>query len=670
MRIIDYVGKSLALTQAIVALVLSVVIGLSVSGVSLSIQISEQREEALNLAQEILTAAEGGAANAAWTLDPVLAQQVVGSMTALGMVQDAVLFGEAENILAESHKSIAESTPTMNWVIANFIGEDIGAERDLFVEVNSTKRKIGVLSIRLNLLPIAHEFLTFAASVIIASLLQALMIALILLWLSSNLLTSPLRRITESISKIDPEYPDELALSNLTINQKNEMGQLLTHIKQMLKGLIAAQLQLRHLATRDPLTDKLNRTLIADRLSQAIMNAKRTSKKVAVLFVDMDRFKNINDSLGHDVGDILLIEVANRLTDVLRGNDSIGRLGGDEFLVVIEGVSEIAELVHTVQRIDNALTRPYFLQGREIRTSGSIGISIYPDNGHDTSRLMRCADLAMYEAKSSGTHWHFYAKEMGEKVERRLKIEQALNYAVERHEFHLNFQPKISSQNGKLIGCEALIRWNNNPEPISVEGFIKIAEESGSIIAIGDWVLETACQQIKNWEPMYGAVPIAVNVSARQLQEETYVERVLSIIKKYDVDPKLVELEITETVLMKEFDESFFALKQLRDHGITISVDDFGTGYCSLSYLSRLPVDTLKIDRSFISGDQPSIAVLEMIVAMAKALGLKTVAEGVETQEQKDWLVREGCDYLQGYLISKPISSEELESRFLHEFKK
>jgi EAL domain-containing protein (putative c-di-GMP-specific phosphodiesterase class I) len=283
---------------------------------------------------------------------------------------------------------------------------------------------------------------------------------------------------------------------------------------------------------------------------------------------------------------------------------------------------------------------------------------------------MRCADLAMYEAKSSGTHWHFYAKEMGEKVERRLKIEQALNYAVERHEFHLNFQPKISSQNGKLIGCEALIRWNNNPEPISVEGFIKIAEESGSIIAIGDWVLETACQQIKNWEPMYGAVPIAVNVSARQLQEETYVERVLSIIKKYDVDPKLVELEITETVLMKEFDESFFALKQLRNHGITISVDDFGTGYCSLSYLSRLPVDTLKIDRSFISGDQPSIAVLEMIVAMAKALGLKTVAEGVETQEQKDWLVREGCDYLQGYLISKPISSEELESRFLHEFKK
>lgn len=665
MRIIDYVGKSLALTQAIVALVLSIVIGLSVSGVSLSIQISEQREEALSLAQEILTAAEGGAANAAWTLDPVLAQQVVGSMTALGMVQDAVLFGETGNILAESNKSIAESTPTMNWVIANLIGKDIGGERGLFVEVNNTKRKIGVLSIKLNLLPIAHEFLTFAASVIIASLLQALIIALILLWLSSILLTSPLRRITESISNINPEDPDELALSNLTINQKNEMGQLLTHIKQMLQGLIAAQLQLRHLATRDPLTDKLNRTLIADRLSQAIITAKRTNTKVAVLFVDMDRFKNINDSLGHDVGDILLIEVANRLTNVLRGNDSIGRLGGDEFLVIIEGMTELSELVHTVQRVDDALTQPYFLQGREIRTSGSIGISIYPDNGQDTSRLMRCADLAMYEAKNCATHWHFYAKEMGEKVETRLKIEQALNYAVERNEFHLNFQPKMSSRNGKLVGCEALIRWNNNPEPISVEGFIKIAEESGSIIAIGDWVLETACLQIKSWERQYGGIPIAVNVSARQLQEETYVERVLSIIKKYDVNPKLVELEITETVLMKKFDESFVTLEQLRTHGITISIDDFGTGYCSLSYLSRLPIDTLKIDRSFISGDQPSIPVLEMIVAMAKALGLKTVAEGVETQEQKDWLIREGCDYLQGYLICKPVSNKELENQFL-----
>ena len=664
-KFINYLGKSLALTQAVIALILSIIIGLSVSAFSLSIHLSDLREEALNLAEEILTAAEGGATNAVWTLDPELANQVITSVTALGMVQEAVITGENGDVIAEEKKTVSAVKPSTTWIIVNFIGNEIKGERVLKVEIDNVVRNVGVLSIKLNLTPVAQDFLKYAASVITTSLLQAVIIALILLWLSSWLLTSPLLRITESISKIKPDDPDPNALADLTINFKNEMGQLVSHIKQLLQGLINAQVQLRHLATRDPLTDRPNRTLIADRLSKAIINAKRLNTKVAVLFIDLDRFKNINDSLGHSVGDILLIEVANRLMQVLRGNDSIGRLGGDEFLVVIEGNTKISEIVRAVQRVDEALSRPYFLQDHEIRTSGSIGISIYPDNALDTSNLMRCADMAMYEAKGSGTHWHFFAKEMSDKVEARLRIEAALNYALERAEFHLNYQPKLNCQTGKMVGCEALIRWNSNPEPISVEGFIRIAEENGSIIAIGDWVLETACKQIKHWEKKYGGVPISVNVSARQMQAENYVERVLAIVKKYDVDPQLLELEITETVLMKALDESFIALKELRELGISISIDDFGTGYCSLAYLSRLPVDILKIDRSFVSGDQPSNAVLEMIVAMAKALGLKTVAEGVETKQQQEWLIQEGCDFLQGYLISKPISSQELEERFL-----
>jgi len=664
-KIANYISKSLSRTQAIIALKLSILIALLVSGFSLSIHLSDQREQAFGLAQEILTAAEGGATNAAWTLDPALANQVIGSMTALGMVQEALLIGESENVLAGEKKPVKKGKPFNEWVTDNFIGEEIRGERDLFVEVNNSPRKVGVLSIKLNLTPITDDFLSFASSVIVTGVLQAVTIALILLWLSSWLLTTPLRKVSESISNIDPENPDALAMSSVRMSYKNEMGQLIKHINQMLQGLIKAQSQLRHLATRDPLTDQLNRTLIADRLSQAILVARRANKKVAVLFIDMDRFKNINDSLGHDVGDVLLIEVAARLAQVLRGNDSIGRLGGDEFLVVIEGITEISEVMYTVKRIDTALSQPYFVQDHEIRSSGSIGISIYPDNGQDTSKLMRCADLAMYEAKKSGNHWHFFAKEMSDRVEARTRIESALNYALELNEFHLHFQPKLNSQTGKLVGCEALIRWNSNPEPISVEGFIKIAEENGAIIAIGDWVLESACQQIRKWQPLFGDIPIAVNVSAKQMQEENYVDRVLSIIKKHEVNPTLIELEITETVLMQTLDDSFVVLKQLRNHGISISIDDFGTGYCSLAYLSRLPVDTLKIDRSFISGDQPSNTVLEMIVAMAKALGLKTVAEGVETQVQKDWLIQEGCDYLQGYLISKPISSEELEEKFL-----
>ena len=644
-------------------------IGFLISAVSLNTHLADQRESALSLAQEILTAAEGGATNAAWTLDPALANQVIISMTALGMVQEAVLIGENGNVLAQDKKPIQDRSEALEWIITNFIGEEIKGERNLFIEKNNTKRNIGVLSIKLNLSPIAQEFLKVATSVIIIGLLQALTIALILLWLSSWLLTSPLLRVTDSISKIDPENPDPNALSNLKIHYKNELGQLVTHINLMLQGLIKAQVQLRHLATTDPLTNRPNRALIVDRLSEAIKKAERTKTKVAVLFVDMDRFKNINDSLGHDVGDILLIEVANRLVGALRSSDSIGRLGGDEFLIVIEGHSSLNAIVKAVERIDQAISHPYFLESHEIRTSGSIGISIYPDNGADTSKLMRCADLAMYEAKSSGNNWHFYAKDMSDRVEARLRIEAALNYAVERDEFHLNYQPKLDCQSGKLVGCEALIRWNNNPEPISVEGFIKVAEESGLIIEIGEWVLETACKQIKTWEKDYSGVSIAVNVSARQMQEKNYVERVLAMIKKHNVNPRFLELEITETVLMKALDESFIALKQLRQHGIRVSIDDFGTGYCSLSYLSRLPVDILKIDRSFVSGEQSSIAVLEMIVAMAKALDLKTVAEGVETQEQSDWLVKEGCDFLQGYLISKPIPADEFEKRFLANFK-
>jgi c-di-GMP phosphodiesterase len=666
---INYLRSSLALTQAVIALLLSVVISIAVTGFSINKHFHQQREQAVNLAQEILTAAEGGATNAVWTLDPELANRVISSVTALGMVQDGMLANENGDILAQVQKPVEPTNASVEWIITHFMGEQLQTRRDLFIIEDNNKRTIGVLSIKLNLVPLAQDFVSFSVSLAITGLLQAICIALVLLLLSSWLLTSPLKRITQSIANIEPNKPDGSMLADAAVYSKNEMGQLISHINQMLQGLIDAQVQLRQLATRDPLTGRLNRTLITDRLSQAIVNAQRDNEKVAVLFIDMDRFKNINDSLGHDVGDVLLVEVAKRLVEVLRCNDSVGRLGGDEFLVVIEGASDLDHVVQAVKRIDYALSQPYFLNGREVRSSGSIGISMYPDNGRDATKLMRCADLAMYEAKSSINQWSFFAKEMSHKVEVRLRIEEALLYALERNEFHLNYQPKISRKTGQLVGCEALIRWNKNPEPISVEGFIKIAESSGSIIEIGQWVLETACQQIKDWEEKFGGICVAINVSARQMQENDYVERVLSTVKKYGIKPEHLELEITETVLMKALDKSFAALKRLREHGIHVSIDDFGTGYCSLSYLSQLPVDTLKIDRSFVSGNQPSIAVLEMIVAMAKALGLKTVAEGVETKQQQDWLVDEGCDYLQGYLFSKPVASQVLESEFLQPLK-
>lgn len=280
--------------------------------------------------------------------------------------------------------------------------------------------------------------------------------------------------------------------------------------------------------------------------------------------------------------------------------------------------------------------------------------------------LMRHADLAMYNAKGSGgSRWDFFAKEMSERTESRLRLESALNHALDRNELSLLFQPKIAARGGHLAGCEALLRWRHDGESIAAGRFIGIAEDTGIIVDIGNWVLQQACSRIRHWTRQFGPTSIAVNVSARQLRERDFVPNVLATIERYEIDPHLLEVEITETVLIDELDRNFALLEQLREVGITVSIDDFGTGYSSLSYLTRLPVDALKIDQSFVSGSQRSDAILNMIIAMAKALNLKTVAEGVETEAQRNWLFAEGCDMLQGYLISKPIPVEEFEEKFL-----
>ncbi len=667
MKLPRYLNQSIGLTQAAIVLLASVFIGLIFSTLYLSYNLSDQRRDAMELTEEILTAAEGGATNAAWTLNANLATQVTNSMVALGNVQTAELLDDNGSILAKANAPEKQNNPLITWFSSTFIGEQIRGERELTVIVGGKAQKVGSLSINLDASQITNDFFILATTVFVAALIQAFSIALVLLWLSYRLVTSPLRRAANAIANIDPKNPEAMTLPIPAKHEQNELGHLLKHANKMLSRLYITQEQLRNLATRDPLTNQPNRTLITDRLSRALKTAQRNNTLVAVLFMDLDRFKNINDSLGHDIGDVLLIETASRLTKILRSNDSVGRLGGDEFLIILEDVHDIDEIVRTVQRISEALSDPYFLQGHEVLTSGSIGIAVYPDDGEDTSTLMRCADLAMYEAKGSTTRWHFFAEEMSDRVDARLKTEAALGHALERHEFLLHFQPKIATKDNSLAGCEALLRWRSDPQSLAAGDFIGIAEDSGIIVEIGAWVLEQACKQIRDWSARYGDIPISINVSGRQLKETDFIYRTLSTIRRYGINPNLIELEITETILIEALDESFNILKQLREAGITISIDDFGTGYSSLSYLTRLPVDTLKIDRSFVSGPQRSKAVLEMIVSMAKTLQLKTVAEGVETQGQRNWLTYEGCDYLQGYLFSTPVSAAEFEDLFLQQ---
>lgn len=428
-----------------------------------------------------------------------------------------------------------------------------------------------------------------------------------------------------------------------------------------------SQMQIDHMANHDPLTDLPNRTLLDDRLKQAIFRAARQSSEISILFIDLDRFKNVNDTLGHPIGDKLLQEVARRLQALLRHQDTVARLGGDEFIILIEELDrpELAESV--ASKVIDAMSNPFHIDEKELFIGASIGISIYPEDGMDASTLIKHADAAMYRAKDEGRNtYQFYTRELTEHAAERLRLESALRRAMERNEFAVYYQPKIDLATGRLIGAEALIRWIH-PEMgfISPEKFIPLAEENGQILAIGEWVLHESCRQLTQWLAKYPVFQhIAVNLSGVQIQRGDIVSRVRHCLEHYGLEPGQLHLEITESMLMQYPELAAQVLTDLRDMGILLAVDDFGTGYSSLSYLKRFPIHTLKIDRSFVMDiphDSNDTAITQAIIAMGKSLQLDIVAEGVETQEQQQFLLHAGCNIGQGYYFSKPVPAAEFE---------
>jgi len=434
----------------------------------------------------------------------------------------------------------------------------------------------------------------------------------------------------------------------------------------------SAEARISYLATRDPLTELPNRVLFNDRLEQGIVAARRSGQSLALMFIDLDRFKNINDSLGHEVGDLLLKEVGARMQDCIRKGDTLSRLGGDEFVVTLEGLQQAEDAAQVAAKIIKALARPFEIAGYTLNTSCSIGISIFPEDADDDRTLMKNADTAMYHAKEKGrNNYQFFSPEMNVRAVERHSLETALRSALERNEFALHYQPQVDLRSGKVVGAEALLRWHH-PERglLAPATFIAVAEESGLIEPIGQWVLRSACQRAKAWqEAGYPPLKIAVNISARQLNRPREFSRGLSrILSTTGLDPRYLELEMTESLLLHNADENIAMLRKLGHDGVRIAVDDFGTGYSSLAYLRQLPIDTLKIDRSFVrdlESDPEDAAIIHAIVAMAHSLGLLVTAEGVETRTQLEALARIGCDEYQGYLFSKPLPPVELAARFL-----
>ena len=433
-----------------------------------------------------------------------------------------------------------------------------------------------------------------------------------------------------------------------------------------------AEEQVKHLAFHDPLTNLPNRLLFSDRLTLAVAQAHRHAQKLAVLFLDLDRFKIINDSLGHSVGDELLRQVAERIQEYVREGDTVARLGGDEFTLLVPGISAEEDAAKIARKICDAIHDPFWIDGRELFVTTSMGVAVYPADGHDAETLVRNADSAMYRAKEQGRdNYQLYTPAMNAKAVERLSLESRLRQAVANHELELHFQPFFDLKTAKVLGAEALLRWRHPELGLIPPGeFIPIAELSGLIVPIGEWVLRTACAEARKWhEKGFSGLTVSVNLSSRQFQQADLVSQVTNALNDTGLEPDKLDLEITESNAMQNAEHSINTLWGLKKQGVRISMDDFGTGYSSLNYLKRFPIDRIKLDQSFVRdlpGDKDDAAIAMAVIAMGRSLELVVIAEGVETEEQLEFLKDRDCDQLQGFLFSRPLPPDAFET-FLEE---
>jgi len=448
----------------------------------------------------------------------------------------------------------------------------------------------------------------------------------------------------------------------------------ITRKKENEKKLKLQRDALEHQAYHDTLTGLPNRLLFLDRLNQYIHKAHRNKHKVAVLFIDMDRFKEINDSLGHVFGDKAIKEVARRIESQIRETDTLARFGGDEFIMIFNEIKDPIVIVDIVQKVMQSMNEPLVIDGHTIYITLSIGISVYPDDTDTADDLLKNADAAMYKAKNDGRNtYKFYTEDMTQKAFERMELESSLRQSIKDENFMLYFQPKIDGESDKITGMEALIRWENGSKGfIPPDKFIPIAEETGLIIPLGKWILRRGMQQVVKWYAE-GLHPgsLSINLSMLQLQKHDFISMLEMLLEETMCQPQWLEIEVTESQVMKNPEQTILTLQEISRLGIAISIDDFGTGYSSLSYLKRLPIDTLKIDRSFVKDipdDEEDIAIVKAVIALAGSLNLHVIAEGVETQEQKVFLVKNGCKNIQGYLYAKPMPADEMEKMLRESF--
>jgi len=609
--------------------------------------------------------------------DARAATEILGALRASQDIDHAVIFLPNGKPFAtyinpvSGHREIPSLPPARGLVF-----QPGGVTLTEAIQLNG--KVIGYLYVEANTHRLYRSLLLFTAAIFVAIML-AMLFAHILLKPLQRAIANPLDRLGSLMRRIsenrdyslrsEHEGGDEIGVLTQEFNDMlTQIHQHKADLESELERRLEAEKRLERLAHYDNITQLPNRHFFNDSLARAIALSGRTGKAVALMFIDLDNFKMVNDTLGHHVGDLLLKEAAQRIADALRTNDVVCRIGGDEFAVILENLDTPALSGNIAAKIIGVLAERFQLEDSEIYIGASIGISIYPDDASDISGLLRSADTAMYHAKGSGkNNYQYYNADLEARALRRLSLENGLRRALESGELLLHYQPQVDLASNRIVGFEALLRWQH-PEMglVSPVDFIPVAEETGMIVAIGEWVLRTACHQAKAWQD--GIAPglmMSVNLSGRQFHEPDIVERVLHIVEETGISPQLLDLELTESTLMDNSDAILTKMNRLRAAGMFISIDDFGTGYSSMSYLKRFPINTLKIDRSFVQdipADSDDIAITQAIIAMGKNLGMMLIAEGVETREQMDFLRQHYCDKVQGFLFSRPLPAAEAEA--------
>ena len=608
--------------------------------------------------------------------DEVSAGLILGSLEQHNSTRFAVIL-TPDNQLFTSFKrnDITDliTAATMLQTDSQFIDDNLYVQQD----IGFGGETLGRLVLSVDTLALQQQERRFT-NIVTWVFIVATLLALILNWRLQRLMSKPINRLMQLVKDVDHQQKYD---SRIAIKRDDDMGELFSGINSMLDTIEDHRLQLQsqndkleslvelrteqlfHRANFDALTQLPNRHLLIDRIEHAIENAAIANERLAVMFLDLDRFKVINDSLGHSIGDQLLIAVAQKLSMIMHRTDSVCRWGGDEFVILLEHDPTVKELTDIAQRVTESLTKPIVISGHQLHVSTSIGIAIFPNDGREAMTLLKHADISMYQAKETGpAQYRFFDKYMLNESVERLSIETNLRHAIDNSLFHMVYQPQFDAHGTRICGMEALIRWQDGDQFIPPNEFLPVAEEIGLINTLSLWVVERVCQQLAQWrEQGVELVPVAVNLPASLVVQAECASTIIGILDTYNVPAHLIEIEITEETFISSIELATDTLTQLKAAGLCVALDDFGKGYSCLSYISQLPLDRLKIDGSFVAKlgeDSANDGIVQAIVTLGKSLNLALVGECVETANQQQMLAKLGCDYLQGYLLSRPLSAD------------